>query len=152
MKKILASVLVISAALVLFLLIGVGAASEYQKGIYGDDDKIVKGGDSKTYMMHLDLFSRNQNSDTKFTGFTGSDTVFVFSMEAGETIEVSYDVAVSAGQFKVVLIDPDNVISVITEGSGDGEMILTVAKAGTYRIKYVGLDASGSADVTYRVG
>lgn len=117
----------------------------YQKSIYEDNSKIISKFDSSFYL--------NQVSNkiggvlkSKFR-FTGMDTVYKLNAKEDGTISVNYNVNITSGKFKIVLISPDNEVITILEGSGEGnkEILLTNGKS---RLKLVGNNAKGNIEIS----
>ncbi|OUO87613.1 hypothetical protein B5F40_13495 [Gordonibacter sp. An230] len=73
--------------------------------------------------------------------FSGLETWLRLSIpEKGGTFRIDYDVDVSAGDFKIVLVDGEDV-DVVCEGTAVGSRIFTL-DPGDYALKAVGVHAN----------
>lgn len=110
-----------------------------QRDLFDKDDEIVKQGDSYTYQSRLGTVTEN-TANLSFKSFSGAETIFTFEDLQILNIELSFEV--SKGRFKVVLIDPNDEITII-----DDSVVINLLE-GEYRIKIVGEDATGNIDMT----
>ncbi len=110
-----------------------------QKNVFDKEDEIIKQGDSYSYYSRLGTVSEN-TANLNFKNFYGAETIFTIEDVEILNIEISYEV--SKGRFKVVLIDPNDEITIINES------IVINLLEGMYRIKIVGDDATGNIDMT----
>lgn len=117
--------------------------SENQKAIYHDDAAIARQSDSYYYVKHLSN-TKNDQYDASFASFTGSDTCWSQRIGAdGAQFSLSVVSTVSSGSWKLVLIAPDDTVTMIAEGSAE-EGFETLLTEGTWRIKSVGLECEGN--------
>lgn len=133
MKKILLSVL-LSAVLLS------GCGGNTMTSLYDDDEKIASESDTYSFdetMQEID----QQNFGAEIERMEGTSTIWSYKAESDEDIEIHAFLKVDAGKAKLVLIDPDNTVSIITKGnrgdvaSNDGTLAV---KKGENRIKLVG--------------
>ncbi len=125
----------------LFLLVLLFGCSNVaiQKNVFDKDDEIIKQGDSYSYYSRLGTVSEN-TVNLSFKNFYGAETIFTIQDLEILNIEISYEV--SKGRFKVVLIDPNDEITIIDESA-----VINLLE-GEYRMKIVGDDATGNIDMT----
>lgn len=127
----------VSLILTIGFVLGYFIATQYiaidSKGAYFYDDEFIVGsGDSHSYFKRSgDIY------DLEFTNFSGTETVF--STDEAKTITLTINTDINKGEFKVVFINPENEISILTSG----EYTYTL-DGGLYRIKIVGNKATGS--------
>jgi len=122
-------------------IIGCSPIVDYQNSIFNDEDKIVKDSDSHTYSVRQGK-SKGNETDIKFTSFSGTDTIFRITSDTGSDIVFNFESIVDKGDFKVVLITPDNEIIEIVNGGKEGNEIVKL-KEGTSRVKLVGRKSKG---------
>lgn len=136
---------IITFALTIILLIGLLAAcggSKAQQHLYDDDSRIAEQGDSYTYATKADL-TENEHTNARFSGFSGADTVWYLEVGAETTIHMQHNLDIRSGKLKLVLVAPDDRVTVISDQSGEGNLEIPLDK-GNSRIKLVGQKASGS--------
>jgi len=109
------------------------------KKIYDDNEKIVTEGDTYTFIDRIgDVLEDEASLEVK--GFYGTETIYTFENIEEITITITQDV--NKGRFKVVLINPQNEITVL-----NGTSTITMSD-GKYRIKIVGENAFATIDIT----
>jgi hypothetical protein len=140
-RKVVISLLLIS----LMLYLTGCSVSDYQKSIYDDDSKIASQADSYNFRSRSGNTS-NEKTEVKFGAFYGADTLWTINANKDSVLTVEYDVKLEKGDFKVVLIDPDNKIIAIVSGQKAGEQEVKV-KSGNSRIKIVGKNAKGQVKI-----
>lgn len=147
MRKIKKAIIFLSSILLTFSITGC-SISEYQKSIYKDDSKIASQADSYSFRNRVGSTSSGKSS-VKFGTFYGMDTLWTIEATKETSISLDIDVRVDSGDFKVVLINPDNRVIVIAEGqkSGTQELKLQMGKS---RIKIVGSNAKGEAKLSIK--
>lgn len=136
-KCIMATATAIAPALPCLLLAGcAGPINLMQQSIYHDDTRIARGFDTYT------VANRNGSLPDRHLGeFSGLETWLRLSIpEKGGTFRIDYDVDVSAGDFKIVLVDGEDV-DVVCEGTAVGSRIFTL-DPGDYALKAVGVHAN----------
>ncbi|MCO7125237.1 hypothetical protein NIE88_05550 [Sporolactobacillus shoreicorticis] len=127
------------------LLIGILSSCRSDGGketSYTDTNKIVQEGDSFTFKSRNDSEEANHKTNTKYSGFSGTDTIWTVEATKNINLTVNYESTVTHGDFKVVLISPDKKITTVLTGNQQGHKKINVNK-GTYRIKIVGRKAYG---------
>lgn len=132
------------AIAMIFLLFGLfGCMSIPDSRInYDKDELIVLEGDSYTYEDRIGTVEA-QRIDLEFRGFYGTETVFSYTVPEDMIVDMKIELSqtVDKGRFKVVLIDPDNNITVLSNEE------LVSMNSGKYRIKLVGEHAFGVVDI-----
>lgn len=92
----------------------VGCGTNPMLAIYDNDTKIAS--ESNTYSLKN---IEQVHSDLHFTAsvekMEGMDTVWVFDAEEDTVVDITYQLNVSSGKAKLVLIDPEKEVSVIVE-------------------------------------
>jgi len=74
--------------------------------IYGNNSIITRENDS--YHMGngiTGVFNENGKIEFSIKSFSGSRTVSILNIDEGENLSCKWDIAVSSGQFKLVLVD-----------------------------------------------
>lgn len=124
----------------------VSFAGDYQKSIYNDNTKIVSQADSYTFLTNssdIDGYTLTES----FNKFTGMVTVYELKTDEDSTIKVDFKADISNGDFKIVLIDPnDNVIDILEQSSSVEKEI--DIPSGKSRLKIVGYNAKGNITLT----
>ena len=93
--------------------------------IYRNDSLIVRETDN--YHMANGItgaFDENGIINFSIKSFSGSRTIRILDIGEGENLSCAWEIAVSRGQFKLVLIDIGNgkIVETICEGSGIGNI------------------------------
>lgn len=130
--------------LVLFLVSGCGASIDYN-AIYGDDAKIAGAADSS--FASTSIYNTIGDEMTMHAqAFVGAKTLWRYTADSDGEIMVSYSLSASkGGKVKLVLIAPDDAITILAEVAGGTSMdemqsyTIGVQK-GEYRIKVVGYE------------
>lgn len=131
--------------IVLILLSGC-QITPHQNTIYDQDDKIVSEGDSFYFTDRLGAVNDN-NMELTFKRFYGVQTIWM--IEATEDIlEFNVKAQIESGEFKVVLITPDQQIVNLTEEAIDGHFRVETV-SGEYRLKIVGRNANGMINISF---
>jgi hypothetical protein len=144
MKK--AALLVVFSLLVSLVLLLTGcSASEFQKSVYNDDSKLIKQADSYSYKSRVGS-TTSEKSEIKFGSFFGMDTLWSIEAKEEAVVTLEYDIKIEKGDFKVVLIGPDNKVITIVDKGNSGKQELRLQK-GNSRIKIVGKDAKGQVKI-----
>lgn len=104
---------IIGAALTAIFL-ATGCASNPMAAVYDDDTAIAS--DTNTYNLYID---GQTSADGHFTAsvekMEGMDTIWVFEAQEAASIDITYAIQVSSGKMKLVLINPEGEVSIITE-------------------------------------
>lgn len=109
--------------------------------LYYNDCIIKPERDNCTY-----LYSKgtNESGDTDISfRFSGMDTIWGINSRKEIDVVFKYNSVIKDGDFKVVLINPDESISEILNGSEEGE-ITHLIKPGKTKVMIVGNKVSGS--------
>ncbi len=112
-----------------------------QRRAFDSDKIIVSEEDSFSYVKRVGR-SVSRRTDIEFEGFSGTDTILSIKSHEGDLIGIAYRSQIITGQFKLVLIDPDEKIQSIVVNSGSGNTSILL-KEGIYRLKLIGRDSSG---------
>ncbi|WXR62756.1 hypothetical protein WG909_05800 [Peptostreptococcaceae bacterium AGR-M142] len=158
-KKSNKRILLISVLIVFLLAIGINEISKnplYQSisflisksAIYDDDKKIANKLNSYNYTNLSNNELKDDRCDYKFGKFSGMDTIFNIECDENDTLHYNYDLDLKEGEFKVVLIDPDDKVIKLVDSTGKNNSDYKTKK-GNYRIKFVGRDAS--AEITFSI-
>lgn len=107
--------------------------------------------DSYSYSLCVDTGSTDTTLNREFEGFHGKDTIWKLSAAEGTQIPVEVSATVTDGQFKILLIGPDQSITTLLEGNGTEQFDVEL-KEGTSRIILVGEKSKGSCEVTVGEG
>lgn len=124
----------------------VSFAGDYQKSIYNDNSKIVNSGDSYTFLTNTNDINGNTLTES-FNKFTGMVTVYDLKTDEDSTIRVDFKSDISSGDFKIVLIDPNDNVTDILEKSDSLDQEIEIS-SGKSRIKIVGYNAKGNINLT----
>lgn len=134
--------------LVILVVINITACNsvvKYQNSIFHDKSKIVREGDSYTYKSKIGN-GRGDEYDIKFTSFSGMETIYMIESDGENDVIVAFEAIVKDGEFKVVLITPDDEIINIVNGTDEGNKTIKI-KEGVNRIKLVGKKAKGDISI-----
>lgn len=125
--------------------IGDKYASDYQKSIYDDNGKIVDSANSFSYAN----FTGSEESGMFKCSFrfTGVDTFYELKSDEAVSVSINYNMKVSSGNLKLVIINPNNVVTVLQEGTGKEERKIEIIQ-GVSRLKIVGNDAIGKLQIS----
>ena len=111
-------------------------------GLYKDDVRLAS--ESNTYSLVNDQqIIEGPTCTVSAERFEGMDTLWSYEAKEAETIELTYQLTVSSGKLKLILITSDNSITTITEvtqetkTSGYQTLRITLP-AGENRMKLVG--------------
>ncbi len=117
-----------------------------EKSSYDNNMAISQEWDTYEYRYH-DQNSPDHNLALKFGSFNGYDTFYRIDASQRAKVTVKYDSDIDQGRFKIVIISPDQELSKIAEGSGQGSQELELAP-GESRVKIVGDKATGTVKIT----
>jgi len=135
------ALLLILSMIMISVLNGCSKVSAYQKGIYDNSKAIVKQHDSFFFQKRIGNTGKNESSIC-FSKFNGMETLWSIKAEDRGSITINYDVEIDKGDFKFVLITPEDDIINLFEGSSEGEQEIELGE-GKSRIKIVGREAKG---------
>ena len=138
--------------LVALLLIGCG--QQTQHNVYDDDKQIEGEGNS----FSLRNYNQNKNGDRLYVnvGFMdGMDTIWEYDVNSESTVDIGYDLNLTSGRVKLVLITPDGDLCTIAEATKtdafSGSQSINVDN-GKYRIKLVAENAKFELNVSVSAG
>ena len=119
--------------------------SKKQKAVYNDDSLIAGQSHTCFYVKHLSNHSGTEYTEN-FGSFTGSDTIWSQTAKEGEALKISGSAEIKSGSWKLVLVDPDDNVTVLLEYGGSLDETIPLTE-GKWRVKSVGLEAKGFAEL-----
>lgn len=131
--------------LIIITITGCNSVTNYQNSVFDDEDKIVEDKDSYTYKKRIGKTVENE-IDLKFSSFTGIETINRIKVNEEKEIIFTFQSTIDDGDFKVVLITPEDEIINILEGTSEGTESITLKK-GISKIKLVGKKAKGEVKI-----
>lgn len=147
-KKLVLSLVISSITVV---GIGCGPMNEYQNSMFDDESKIVKESDSHTYKSRAEN-NINEDKSIKFSSFSGTETIYELDCNnENEEIVLNLKTSIDKGDFKIVLISPEDKVTDIVIGTNELNETFKLEK-GTSRIKLVGKQSGGKIDIRIDVG
>lgn len=135
---------------ILIIMITGCRVSVEKQNIYDDNQKIVQQGDSFSYRIRKESEDSNEKMNVKYNGFNGMDTIWMVNSQDNGEINFIYNSTVTSGEFKGVLIYPNNAIETIIIGNQQGEKTVKLDK-GKYRFKIVGKNANGEIEISVQL-
>lgn len=132
---------------IIITITGCNSVTNYQNSVFDDEDKIVEDKDSYTYKKRIGKTVENE-IDLKFSLFTGIETINRIKVNEEKEIIFTFQSTIDDGDFKVVLITPEDEIINILEGTSEGTESITLKK-GTSKIKLVGKKAKGEVKINF---
>lgn len=129
----------------LVLLTGCISTDSYQRSIYSDNTKILKQGDSYTFSNRVGKADGNTLS-LDFKGFYGKQTIWEISAEETCSVKLEINTKINKGKFKICLIDSDNNVSIISEGTREETIHLDIL-SGKNHIVIVGSNSKGKTNI-----
>jgi hypothetical protein len=142
--------IIFSLTVILLVTLTGCRVSDYQSSIYNDNSKIIKQADSYNFKNRIGSTS-NDKSEMKFGTFYGVDSIWSIDAKADDIVNIEYDLKIERGNFKVVLISPDNKVTTIAEGNKSGKEELKL-QDGKSRVKVVGNNAKGAIKLSAKGG
>ncbi|WP_143412120.1 hypothetical protein [Arabiibacter massiliensis] len=134
------------AALCLALSGCAGLANRVQTSMYDDEGLIAQEADSYTAL----IFNGSVQDEMSFDGFTGSCSVLDVSVPVGGgKLLIEYDVSVSKGDFKIVLVQGAKQVEAVCEGTGEGTRTFDL-EAGNQVVKVVGDGAASTVALGFK--
>lgn len=127
--------------LILITMTGCTSVTGYQNSVFDDENKIIEDKDSHTYKKRIGKTVENE-VDIQFDSFTGIETINRIELDEEKDIIFNFKSTIDGGDFKVVLITPDDEIINILEGTNEGTKTISL-KEGIIKIKLVGRKAEG---------
>lgn len=129
----------------------VGGCVSRVENLYDDDKKIAA--DSDTYGLDEEKTTMKDNIYIGNLKISGSYTIWEYTCEEDQDVEISYQFTVGSGKGKMVFISPDDSVGMIASNESveeSGEMMKkTISlKAGKNRIKVVG---KGKAEISFKL-
>jgi len=127
--------------LALLFFTGCASTGAYQKSFYDDDEKIAAQGDSYTFILRVGS-TKKDSTALSFKGFTGKQTVWSIDAQGEGAVNLTLDVDIDSGRFKVCLVSPDGLVTVVAENTQEDAYAIPITK-GKSRIVIVGDEAKG---------
>lgn len=134
----------------LALVTGLLAACAPDSGkadIFEDDARIAEEGDTFSYAIRNAPTTAESQLNLTYTKFSGMETIWTLTAATESLAAFEYTSNVKSGDFKVVLIDPEDRVSVLVNGSMDGSQSFRLSP-GEYRVKVVGRKTDGQIKFT----
>lgn len=113
-----------------------------QKRVYDSKTALSQESDSYTFREYTQTPDQD-DLDLNFKGFTGSYTIWMVQVSQPGQIKIKYDVNVTSGRFKIIMLSPEREVVTVAESPRQGSHPLPLQE-GEYRIKMVGDQAEGS--------
>ena len=138
--------------LVALLLIGCGQQTQHK--VYDDDKQIEGEGNS----FSLRNYKQNKNGDRLYVnvGFMdGMDTIWEYDVNSESTVDIGYDLNLTSGKVKLVLITPDGDLCTIAEATKTdafSDSLSINVDNGKYRIKLVAENAKFELNFSVSAG
>lgn len=135
--------------MMMFTVLLVGCTQNDSKLLIFDDNALIlEEGDAFTYSVRTESNEIIANQfDLSFRGFSGKETIFTLKTTQPTTLSLQYLSTLSSGQFKVVIVTPDNEVFTLLSGSDDDTSTISL-QSGIYKIKLVGKTAFGTISLT----
>lgn len=147
MKTSSKSFLVAALSVLLWIGSACSGTDRAKEAIYDDAEQIAAEGDQYTFTSRTGDGETDTELELQYKGFSGTETIWSLKAAADSRVSFVYSSTVAQGDFKAVLITPQQGVETLLEGSGDGETTLDIA-AGEYRVKIVGRKAEGSLSMS----
>lgn len=126
-------------------LLGLCLSGCNHDALYDDEARLASSVDSYSYRLHL---SQQKNSEytESFSYFSGCDTIWRDDAGSG-ILSLTGEAEVEKGDWKLVLIGPEDQVTTVYEGSGDFSASYDL-EVGSWRLKSVGRQAAGEITFT----
>jgi len=123
------------------VMLGCAAGQDKQK-IFDDNEAIVQDGDSYTFVDRTGSTNSDESVALAYTGFSGVQTIWTMEASTASEVEFEFDSTVDKGEFKVVLVTPDQKVVTLLTGTQQGATTQALVQ-GKYDVKLVGRNADG---------
>lgn len=135
----------IAVSLVAAVTMLCSACSSSVDAVYNSNGKI--SGPSNTYNLNNDVQTIDGQDYEGVMEFGGMGTVWTYDASSEEEIDISYQLSVSEGDAKLVLISPDGTLTTLVENTSQSqqeeiEAVNVKIQKGENRIKLVATDQS----------
>ncbi|MBV1756613.1 MAG: hypothetical protein KMY55_02095 [Dethiosulfatibacter sp.] len=138
-------ILIIMAVIMIGTMTGCNTLTAAQRNAIENDRYVLR--DSDSYRFTFRQSKRSPEScDMSFKLFYGVYTLYDLDVSENETVLIDFESVATSGQFKTVIVTPEDEIVTLAEGNDKGKLSLNLTK-GTYKIKIVGKDAQGSVAI-----
>lgn len=131
-----------------------GCNTKYQTSIFTDDAKIAREVDSASFELRLATTTKingGTNKTISFGKFNGDETIFIANAQKDSSVILDINSDIKSGSFKVVLVDPQKKVSIISKDKDKSNTELKIKK-GINRFKIVGKSAKGKFVVLFKPG
>lgn len=127
-----------------YFLSSCSAQFEAHNAIYDQDEALAQSGDKFSYVSRVGSATSN-SAVMDFETFAGVDTLWNASSEGEGAIELTYRTAIDRGEFKFIIVGPDQQVTTLFSGSRTGKQRIPL-DPGQTRLKIVGRSAAGEVD------
>lgn len=138
----------------LFLLLivamtGCAVIGQDKLNLFDDESKIAQDGDSYTFVNRqgLDDSDAENQVGVRYDGFTGDQTLWTLDVKEDTTAAFDIDSQIDRGEFKAVLVTPDQRVVIVASGNQQGLKSLSLTQ-GRYAFKIVGRKAGGQIKIS----
>ncbi|WP_130805339.1 hypothetical protein [Senegalia massiliensis] len=146
MKKSIKTLLIFILTIFLsFTLMGCSYLSEKKGEVYNDNHEIASGEDSALFIKSVENNMGN-NKSLRFSSFSGVKTLWKIESQGNGKVILDYDIEVTEGDFKIVLVTPDKEIVEIYEKDIVDNKELKL-ESGKSQIKMVGNKAKAKIKI-----
>ncbi|PKM70308.1 MAG: hypothetical protein CVU93_02745 [Firmicutes bacterium HGW-Firmicutes-18] len=140
MKKL--CILLTIGIIIIGTMTGCNTLTAAQRHAIENDRYVLR--DSDSYRFTFRQSKRSPDGfDMSFRLFYGVYTLYDLDIKDNESVVIDFESVETSGQFKTVIVTPENEILTIAEGNDKGKVSLDLTE-GKYKIKIVGKDAQGS--------
>lgn len=122
----------------------------YQKTVFSDISKIVSEADSFSFVKREGV-TTDTHIAISYVTFSGMETIWKIEAQDEGILALEFTSIVNRGEFKVVLISPENEVVNILQQNEAGFKSVPL-KIGFSRLKIVGLESSGELTLTISGG
>ncbi|MBN2851893.1 MAG: hypothetical protein JXQ23_04070 [Clostridia bacterium] len=148
MKLLLVSMTVLTVLFAIITAISLLTVADNElvrKTAYDDESIVLSEGDSFSYKTREKTLDEN-SVFMDFRRFYGVETFFVIENEDIEDISIEYEVNLSRGHLRIILVTEKKEMIVITEDSCRGKYLLESGEEKCY-VKVTGENASGNLNI-----
>lgn len=132
---------------IFLVVIGGCGVSEDKKAIYNDNAKIAQPNDSFSYRTRQDTVDSNDTFKLIYSGFYGMETIWTLDAKDNGEVTFTCNSTVNNGDFKAVLVYPNQEVETIFTGNQQGDRKIQLTK-GKYLFKLVGNNAAGETNIS----
>lgn len=136
------SILVIIGIIMICTMTGCNTLTAAQRNAIENDRYVLRDTDSYRFTFRQSKRSPD-GFDMSFRLFYGVYTLYDLDIKDSESVTIDFESIETSGQFKTVIVTPENEIVTLAKGNEKGKLSLDLTE-GNYKIKIVGKDAQGS--------